>query len=72
MALLKRELYRQVKGPDVTHADAPHSFSIPTQKINSSSAKWRPGQLGSSGGSGDLASCPTRPECARTAWSLPT
>jgi hypothetical protein len=33
MALLKRELYRQVI--------AAHSFSIPMQKIYTSSAKWR-------------------------------
>ena len=32
----------------------------------------RPGQLGSSGGSGDLVRATTRPECARTGWSLPT
>ena len=41
-------------------------------------ARWprgdvtRPGQLGSSGGSGDLVRATTRPECARTGWSLPT
>jgi hypothetical protein len=43
MALLKRELYRQVKGPEVTSLTriAAHSFSIPMQKIYTSSAKWR-------------------------------
>jgi acetylornithine deacetylase/succinyl-diaminopimelate desuccinylase-like protein len=33
MALLKRESYHQVKGPEVTTRIAAHSFSIPTQKF---------------------------------------
>jgi len=40
MALLKRELYRQVKGNLPTLIVA-RSFSIPTQRICTLSAKWR-------------------------------
>jgi hypothetical protein len=41
MALLKRELYRQVKVLRSLTQIAAHSFSIPTQKIYTSCANWR-------------------------------
>ena len=40
MALLKRELYRQVKGPEITHADRCTLVFDTDAKIYTSNAKW--------------------------------